>query len=50
MLSTEGFEVVKSVVCFLFQFINVFCPGHVVLKGHSEEDCFFTERDLLIVE
>lgn len=50
MFSTEGFEVVESIVCFLFQFVNMFGPGHVVLEGDSEEGCFFTEGDLLVVK
>ena len=50
MFSTEGFEVVESIVCFLFQVIDVFGPGHVVLESDTEKSCFFTEGDLLVVE
>ena len=50
MFPTEGFEVIESVVCFLFQVIDVFGPGHVVLESDSEESCFFTEVDWLVVK
>ena len=43
MFSTEGFEVVESVICFMFQVIDVFGPGHIALEGDPEEGCFFTE-------
>ena len=50
MFSTEGFEVVESVICFMFQVIDVFCPGHIALEDDSKEGCFFTEGELLVVE
>lgn len=50
MFSTEGFEVVESIGCFLFQVIDVFGPGHVGLESESEEGCFFTEVNWLVVE
>ena len=49
MFATEGFEVVESIVGFLFQVIDVFGPGDVILEGDSEESRFFTEGDLLVV-
>lgn len=48
MLSTEGFEMVQSGVSFLFQFCDEFGPGHVALKGYSEESCFVADADLLV--
>lgn len=49
MLSAEGFEVIQSVGCSLFQVIDVFGPGHVILKSESQECGFFAEVDGLIV-
>ena len=48
MLSAEGFEMVQSDVSFLFQFCDEFGPGHVALKGDSEECCFVADADLLV--
>ncbi len=49
MLSAEGFEVVESGVGFVFQVIDVLCPGHVALKCYSKKCCFFADIDLLVV-
>ena len=49
MFSTEVFEMVESIACFLLQFIDVFGPGHIALEGDAEKGCFFTEGDGLVV-
>ncbi len=36
MFSSEGFEMIESVTCFLFQFVDVFGPGHIVLESDAE--------------
>lgn len=40
MLSQEGFEMIESIVCLLFQVIDVFSSSHVVLECYNEECCF----------
>lgn len=47
---SEGFEVVESVVCFMFQVINVFGPGHIALKCDTLKSCFLAEIYCLVIE